>query len=100
MAMPGSSLTIFRYVLDTIVSLDGGKPASMTLRSPPQRIRSLLAQEARISSDLRLFAQVELNTLRTNVHDSIVSAEGNRAIDADESVSRVVQGTFMQTSST
>lgn len=87
-----------RYVLDTILSLDGGKPASMILRSPPQRVRSLLNHHPRTSLDLRLFAQVELNTLRTRAQNAITSVSADSIAERDDRISQIVQGTTVDLS--
>lgn len=86
-------LIIPRYVLDTILSLDGGKPSSLSLQSPPHRIRTLLAHGSSTFLDLRLFAQVELNTLRTSVQLSVSSAEALNVIERDERMNQIARGT-------
>lgn len=62
------------FVLDQILSLDGGKPPSISLRSSSCRVRVLLRHPRRTSSDLRLFAQVELNALRAESVVTIADA--------------------------
>ncbi|KAK0346452.1 hypothetical protein LTR02_005109 [Friedmanniomyces endolithicus] len=61
-------------LLHQILSLDGGKPASMSLHSIPRRIRILIAQPHRTPIDLRLYAQVELNELRATSYAYVVAA--------------------------
>lgn len=61
------------YVLDQILSLDGGKPASISLQATSRRVRALLTHPYRTSLDMRLFAQVELNELRAAGYKAIAS---------------------------
>lgn len=84
---------ILRYVLDSILSSDGGKPATLILRSPPQRVRSLLDHRSRTFTDVRLFAQVELNQLRTNAQIAVASTESIDVVDRDEKIRQIVHGT-------
>lgn len=67
----------------------------MILRSPPQRVRALIARSDRTPLDLRLFAQVELNTLRTNGQSSVASAEATSVIDRDGKIGQIVQSTLL-----
>jgi len=61
-------------LLDQILSLDGGKPASMSLHTTSRRVRFLIAQPHRSPIDLRLYAQVELNELRATSYASVIAA--------------------------
>ncbi|KAK0257717.1 hypothetical protein LTS09_007330 [Friedmanniomyces endolithicus] len=61
-------------LLDQILSLDGGKPASMSLHTTSRRVRILIAQPHRSPIDLRLYAQVELNELRATSYASVIAA--------------------------
>lgn len=76
-----SRVWLYLYVLDMILSLDGGKPPSMSLQSSPRRVRALLAHPYRTPLDLRLFAQVELNALRISAHESITMSANSVAAD-------------------
>jgi hypothetical protein len=67
----------YLFVLDIILSIDGGKPPSISMLTSPRRVRSLLNHPQRTTLDLRLFAQVELNALRSTAHASIASNAGN-----------------------
>jgi hypothetical protein len=65
----------YLYVLDMILSIDGGKPSSITIPpSSARRVRLLLSRATCIPTDVRLFAQVELNAVRSSAHLSISSA--------------------------
>ncbi|EKG16082.1 hypothetical protein MPH_06777 [Macrophomina phaseolina MS6] len=61
------------YVLDKIFSLDGGKAAGIASSPSPRRLRCLLSHTAHSAIDFRLLSQVELNSLRTNIHASLTS---------------------------
>ena len=78
----------YLYVLDMILSVDGGKPPSISLRSESRRVRVLLNHQQRTPLDIRLFAQVELNALRANAHASIAAAADNSSLEisADSTV--------------
>ena len=67
----------YLFVLDMILSIDGGKPPSVSLQSSPRRVRSLLNHPQRTALDIRLFAQVELNALRATAHASIATNSGD-----------------------
>lgn len=58
---------------NTRLSLDGGKPASVSMASSSHQVRTLLSHPARTPLDLRLFAQVELNALRAEHYSSVTS---------------------------
>lgn len=68
------------FVLDSILSLDGGKPPSVVLHASSRRVRMLLSHPQRTSTDMRLFAQVELNDLRTASYQAL-----DRATSASQS---------------
>lgn len=76
------------FVLDEILSLDGGKPPSISLRSSPQRVRALLAHPSRTPLDVRLFAQVELNAMRSASYEAVVAATAV----AEQSVAEAISG--------
>ncbi|KAK3067613.1 hypothetical protein LTR53_015420 [Teratosphaeriaceae sp. CCFEE 6253] len=59
------------FVLDQILSLDGGKPPSMSLHASSRRVCALIAHPCRTPLDLRLFAQVELNEIRASSYASL-----------------------------
>ncbi|EON67686.1 hypothetical protein W97_06829 [Coniosporium apollinis CBS 100218] len=57
--------------LDHIFSLDGGKKPAVTPASSPRRLRALLSHPQRTPVDLRLFAQVELNAMRSSMLENL-----------------------------
>jgi hypothetical protein len=61
------------FVLDQILSLDGGKPPTLSLDAA-RRVKAFVAHPYRTALDLRLFAQVELNALRALSYEAIVTA--------------------------
>lgn len=80
------------FNLDMILSLDGGKPPSIILRSP-RRIKSLLKHPQCTILDIRLFAQVELNAVRSSSHTSLINAalESN----AEYAIMNAIRGTML-----
>lgn len=81
------------FVLDMILSLDGGKPPSIILRSSPRRIKSCLHHPRRTTLDIRLFAQVELNAIRSHSHASLVNAAAEPY--AEEATSIAIRGAIL-----
>ncbi|KAF2160165.1 hypothetical protein M409DRAFT_29461 [Zasmidium cellare ATCC 36951] len=82
------------FVLDHILSLDGGKPSSVYIQSSPRRVRALVSHQERTSTDLRLFAQVELNAIRLTARSSLTGRHVTDAVSPD-SISRIVNGTLL-----
>jgi hypothetical protein len=78
----------YLFVLDMILSIDGGKPPSISMQTSSRRVRSLLNHPQRTTLDVRLFAQVELNALRATAHASIATNSGNANfnLSADDTV--------------
>ena len=78
----------YLFVLDMILSIDGGKPPSISMQTSSRRVRSLLNHPQRTTLDIRLFAQVELNALRATAHASIATNSGNDNfnLSADDTV--------------
>ena len=83
----------YLYVLDMILSIDGGKPPSVSMQSSPRRVRSLLSHPQRTALDIRLFAQVELNALRANAHASLNNDSGSMNFDLE--AGEVVKGALI-----
>lgn len=82
----------YLFVLDVILSLDGGKPSSLILQSP-RRVKSLLNHPQRTALDIRLFAQVELNAIRSSSYTSLLDAS---AVPHSEHVVKgIVRGTSL-----
>ncbi|TKA62602.1 hypothetical protein B0A55_11106 [Friedmanniomyces simplex] len=75
-------------LLDQILSLDGGKPASISLHSTSRRVRVLVAQPRRTPLDLRLFAQVELNELRASSYAAVIAG----ANSGEQSLQEAIDG--------
>ncbi|KAK4508682.1 hypothetical protein PRZ48_002421 [Zasmidium cellare] len=82
------------FVLDHILSLDGGKPSSVSIHSSPRRVRALVSHPERTSTDLRLFAQVELNAIRSTARSSLTRDPVSATLSPD-SISRIVNGTLL-----
>lgn len=83
--------TVFN--LDTIHSLDGGKAPSVTFKTSPRRLRMLCNHPLCTPTDLRLFAQVELNVMRVSIYASLLSASAIIELDVMErAVESIIQG--------
>lgn len=81
------------FNLDTIHSLDGGKTPSVTFKTSPRRLRMLCNHTLCTPTDLRLFAQVELNVMRVSIYASLSSSASLLELDAMErTVASAVQG--------
>ncbi|KAK4635868.1 hypothetical protein CLAFUW4_02289 [Fulvia fulva] len=81
------------FVLDQILSLDGGKPPSVYIRSSPRRIRALISHSQRTTTDLRLFAQVELNAIRSSFYSSVAS--GSPGATDQVQISQTMAGSLL-----
>lgn len=69
---PETRTWYYVYVLDMILSLDGGKPTSIVIQpSSARRIRALAKLPQSTAPDVRLFAQVELNAIRCAAHSAV-----------------------------
>lgn len=69
---PETRTWYYVYVLDMILSLDGGKPSSIMIEpSSARRIRALAKLPQSNAPDVRLFAQVELNSIRHSAHAAV-----------------------------
>jgi len=81
------------FNLDTIYSLDGGKTPSVTFKTSPRRLRMLCSHAVCTPTDLRLFAQVELNVMRVSIYASLSSSSNLLELDVMErTVASAVQG--------
>ena len=89
-AFPVARIWYCLFVLDMILSVDGGKNPSIELRSQPRRVRILLNHPQRTTLDIRLFAQVELNALRSAAHASITAATDRP--DMENTIDSTVKG--------
>ena len=76
------------FVLEHILSLDCGKKPGVTAVDGMRRCRVLLRHPSRNALDLRLLAQVELNSIRALAHDRLSSGSLS-----DEELTDVVQST-------
>jgi hypothetical protein len=74
-------------VLENMLQVDAGKLPSLFYKGT-RRCRLLLQQEGTVALDLRLLSQVELNYLRTKIHDRLAACDGS----ADEDVLEHIQG--------
>jgi hypothetical protein len=59
------------FNVDTIYSLDGAKTPNVTFKTSPRRLRMLCNHPLCTPTDLRLFAQVELNVMRVSIYASL-----------------------------
>jgi hypothetical protein len=76
------------FVLEHILSLDCGKMPGVTATNGMRRCRVLLRHPARTALDLRLLAQVELNSIRALAHDRL----SPRSLSDEEGLIDIVQG--------
>ena len=76
------------FVLEHILSLDCGKKPGVTATEGMRRCRVLLRHPARTALDLRLLAQVELNSIRALSHDRLSSGSLS-----DEELAETIEGT-------
>ncbi|WPG97703.1 Hypothetical protein R9X50_00048400 [Acrodontium crateriforme] len=79
------------FVLDQILSLDGGKPPGITLTSPPQRVRALL-HHLKNPVDLRLMSQVALNAIRADSYTALAATLQSSEDELESEITSVVTG--------
>lgn len=82
------------FVLDQILSLDGVKPPSVTLKTSSRRVRALLSHPRRTALDLRLFSQVELNALRSSSYIAVAGA-ASASPDREDSIANAITGSVL-----
>ncbi|ETN41529.1 uncharacterized protein HMPREF1541_03465 [Cyphellophora europaea CBS 101466] len=63
-------------VLENMLQVDAGKLPSFASKGSARRCRVLLQQTETTLLDLRLLSQVELNYLRTKIHDALEKRDG------------------------
>ena len=82
------------FVLDQILSLDGGKPPSLSLNTTSRRVRALIKHPCRTQLDLRLFAQVELNELRASSYAALLP----RSTASENATQETIDGSLIDLS--
>ncbi len=84
----------YLFVLDMILSIDGGKPPSLMIQPCAARRVRVFVSSARCNApDVRLFAQVELNAIRSAAHEAI--AGPGKSYTQQEVVERTLRGAVL-----